>query len=173
MFPRLSIYLSNKGCIEFFASESFGFVRKVTNEIIQRRRQHLEVRNDFIQNMIEHQLDDEEVTTSSDSSSADGNCCYFDQNNNNIINNNNNNCNNKNKAALTNNEIISQSFLFMFAGYETASLTLAFIAYNLATHPECQSKLCKEVDDTLQQYVRENDLFLISGGLGKPIYSIL
>lgn len=47
LFPTIAIYLSNKGFIEFFASKSFRFVHELSNEIIQRRRNKLEVRKMF------------------------------------------------------------------------------------------------------------------------------
>ncbi|XP_003416647.1 cytochrome P450 3A9-like [Loxodonta africana] len=51
--------------------------------------------------------------------------------------------------ALTDVEITAQSIIFIFAGFETSSLTLSFIAYNLATHPEVQEKLQEEIDSAL------------------------
>ena len=48
--------------------------------------------------------------------------------------------------GLTENEILSQSVLFFFAGYETTSLTLHYMAYALALYPEEQDKLIEEVD---------------------------
>ncbi|XP_029942821.1 thromboxane-A synthase-like [Salarias fasciatus] len=51
------------------------------------------------------------------------------------------------KKMMTEDEIIGQGFVFLVAGYETSSNTLAFTCYLLAIHPECQSKVHQEVDD--------------------------
>ncbi|KAK2841991.1 hypothetical protein Q5P01_012191 [Channa striata] len=51
------------------------------------------------------------------------------------------------KKTMTEDEIVGQAFVFLLAGYETSSNTLAFTCYLLATHPECQRKVQQEVDD--------------------------
>ncbi|XP_030645925.1 thromboxane-A synthase [Chanos chanos] len=51
------------------------------------------------------------------------------------------------KRMMTEDEIVGQAFLFLLAGYETSSNTLAFVCYLLAVHPECQEKVQREVDD--------------------------
>uniref|UniRef100_A0A8W8NWF2 Thromboxane-A synthase n=1 Tax=Magallana gigas TaxID=29159 RepID=A0A8W8NWF2_MAGGI len=38
-------------------------------------------------------------------------------------------------------EIVGNSILFLLVGYDNTSNALAFTAYNLATHPDCQEKL--------------------------------
>ncbi|NP_001397406.1 thromboxane-A synthase isoform 4 [Mus musculus] len=43
-------------------------------------------------------------------------------------------------------EIVGQAFLFLIAGHEVITNTLSFITYLLATHPDCQERLLKEVD---------------------------
>ncbi|XP_046870586.1 thromboxane-A synthase isoform X2 [Hypomesus transpacificus] len=51
------------------------------------------------------------------------------------------------KRQMTEDEIVGQAFIFLLAGYETSSNTLAFICYLLAIHPDCQLRLQREVDD--------------------------
>lgn len=46
---------------------------------------------------------------------------------------------------LTSGEVVSQSFLFLLAGFETTSSALVFVTYLLATHPEVQDKLYSEI----------------------------
>ncbi len=48
---------------------------------------------------------------------------------------------------LTMEEMQAQIYVFLVAGYETTSTTLAFVAYYLALYPEIQSKLQQEVDE--------------------------
>ncbi|KAK2502976.1 hypothetical protein MC885_018043 [Smutsia gigantea] len=50
--------------------------------------------------------------------------------------------------ALTDMELVAQSIIFIFAGYETTSSVLSFIMYLLATHPDVQQKLQEEIDAT-------------------------
>ncbi|NWI63515.1 CP3A9 protein, partial [Todus mexicanus] len=51
--------------------------------------------------------------------------------------------------ALTDSEILSQAFIFIFAGYEPTSNTLCYLAYELAMHPDVQQKLLEEIDTVL------------------------
>ncbi|KAM6946134.1 thromboxane-A synthase [Aplochiton taeniatus] len=50
------------------------------------------------------------------------------------------------KRMMTEDEIVGQAFIFLLAGYETSSNTLAFTCYLLAVHPECQRRAQREVD---------------------------
>uniref|UniRef100_A0A4W4E5I4 Thromboxane-A synthase n=1 Tax=Electrophorus electricus TaxID=8005 RepID=A0A4W4E5I4_ELEEL len=56
------------------------------------------------------------------------------------------------KRMMTEDEIIGQAFIFLLAGYETSSNTMAFVSYLLAIHPPCQEKLQREVDDFYTKY---------------------
>ncbi|EHA98417.1 Cytochrome P450 3A13 [Heterocephalus glaber] len=51
--------------------------------------------------------------------------------------------------ALSDLELVAQSIIFIFAGYETTSSALSFIMYELATHLDVQKKLQQEIDTVL------------------------
>ncbi|KAJ7305927.1 hypothetical protein JRQ81_010293, partial [Phrynocephalus forsythii] len=51
--------------------------------------------------------------------------------------------------GLTDEEIIAQAIIFIFAGYEPSSNSLSFLAYSLATHPDVQQKIQDEIDSVL------------------------
>jgi cytochrome P450 family 9 len=44
-------------------------------------------------------------------------------------------------------DIIAQCFIFFFAGFETVSTTMTFMAYELVRNPEIQRKLQEEIDE--------------------------
>ncbi|XP_077372715.1 thromboxane-A synthase [Festucalex cinctus] len=56
------------------------------------------------------------------------------------------------KKVITEDEIVGQAFVFLLAGHETSSSTLAFTCYLLAIHPECQWRVQEEVDDFFSKH---------------------
>ncbi|KAJ3645299.1 hypothetical protein Zmor_022965 [Zophobas morio] len=56
----------------------------------------------------------------------------------------------KTKIDITDLEIAAQVITFFFAGFETVSGMLSFIAYELGANPEVQQRLIGEVDHTLE-----------------------
>lgn len=58
--------------------------------------------------------------------------------------------------GLTEEEIISQSIVFLLAGYETTSTTLAFAAYALVTNPHIQELVCREIDQNITEDVSQH-----------------
>ncbi|KAH9523612.1 hypothetical protein Btru_040452 [Bulinus truncatus] len=53
------------------------------------------------------------------------------------------------KSKLTPEEIVAQGIMLFIAGYETASSTLQFLLYELATHKEVMEKMTAEIDDVI------------------------
>lgn len=70
------------------------------------------------------------------------------------------------KKIITEDEIVGQAFVFLLAGYETSSNTLAFTSYLLAIHPECQCKVQEEVDDFFTRHVSAADNILVEDSCG-------
>lgn len=54
---------------------------------------------------------------------------------------------------LTMDEIVGQASLFLIVGHEFVRNMLSFITYLLATHPDCQERLLKEVDLFMEKHV--------------------
>ncbi|XP_015674991.1 cytochrome P450 3A29 [Protobothrops mucrosquamatus] len=52
------------------------------------------------------------------------------------------------EKALTDKEILAQSIIFIFGGYETMGSSLSFTSYCLAMHPDVQEKLYQEINET-------------------------
>lgn len=50
------------------------------------------------------------------------------------------------KSSITNEDITAQAFVFFFAGFESVSRTLCFMAYELAVNPDVQQKLRLEIN---------------------------
>lgn len=55
------------------------------------------------------------------------------------------------RKGLTEEEIASNAFLFLLAGYETVATTLSFTLFCLAAHPEHMQKVQQEVDAKLNK----------------------
>ncbi|KAJ8916090.1 hypothetical protein NQ315_004456, partial [Exocentrus adspersus] len=57
----------------------------------------------------------------------------------------------KTHKELSDMDITAQAMIFLFGGFDTASGLMCFLAYELATNPDVQDKLRKEVRDTLEE----------------------
>ncbi|KAK3088326.1 hypothetical protein FSP39_017639 [Pinctada imbricata] len=54
------------------------------------------------------------------------------------------------KISLTTSEIIANSLIFFFAGYETTATALSLLAYRVALNQEIQDRIFQEIDEKLQ-----------------------
>src|ERR1700733_2115172 len=67
--------------------------------------------------------------------------------------------------VLHTDETLSNIFIFMIAGYETTSTTLANSTYILATIPEIQDKLVDEIDQNNWDNLNEEDAYETAANL--------
>ncbi len=58
--PRLAVYLQKKG-YSMFPMDAVNYTTNIVNQVLARRRQHLERRNDFIQIMVDCEEEEEKV----------------------------------------------------------------------------------------------------------------
>ncbi|XP_078377061.1 cytochrome P450 3A24-like [Oculina patagonica] len=63
-------------------------------------------------------------------------------------------------SKLSDEEIVAQSMVFLLAGYETSSNTLAFTLYHLAVNPDVQDKLRTEIKEAMEYNAK------------KPLYEV-
>ncbi|KAF5300651.1 hypothetical protein FQA39_LY11112 [Lamprigera yunnana] len=59
--------------------------------------------------------------------------------------------NEKHTVMLTDDDITAQAFLFFFGGFETTSTLICFMSHELATNPDVQTKLQKEIDEATEK----------------------
>ncbi|KAL2100798.1 hypothetical protein ACEWY4_002559 [Coilia grayii] len=119
LFPSLAPLMEKMGFSIFSPSVLdyfYGAIQKIKD---QHDENDNNTRVDFLRLMMRSQISNEEAEKSSDEQPAKG---------------------------LTEHEILSQSFLFILAGYETTSTTLTSVAYNIATNADVLDKLVEEVD---------------------------
>lgn len=63
------------------------------------------------------------------------------------------------RRLLTTEELVAQCLLFLLAGYETTSTTLAYIMYEMSVNPEAQKKLQEEIDEHFPENVSWNGCY--------------
>lgn len=145
--PRLADFLTKHKMMNFFPTKSIAYLGQVTNEIVARRKANLDVRDDFIQIMIEYE----------DKVAAEEKQERQKREEQNRANPNNKEAkpwNGPLRKTLTVSERLSQSLQFLIAGYETTATALEFISYNLAMHQDVQDRLIQETDEILKKHVR-------------------
>lgn len=126
------------------------FVFNLSRELLNRRRNDNQFHNDLLQLLIETEVDENGSVVRGDDRRADGQSnslsplstlCLS------LISSDPKSWQRKTrlKAKLSDTEIIAQSWLFLLAGYETTSTSLAFCLYELALNQEVQQRLYEEL----------------------------
>jgi len=67
--------------------------------------------------------------------------------------------------VLHSNEVVSNVFLFMIAGYETTSTALAYSTYVLATLPKIQNTLIEEINQNKWDNINEEEAYETAANL--------
>ena len=62
-------------------------------------------------------------------------------------------------SRLSDEEVVAQSVVFLLAGYETSSNTLAFTLYYLVVNPEMQEKLRTQIREALETNAKKGCLY--------------
>ncbi|XP_047493086.1 cytochrome P450 9e2-like [Penaeus chinensis] len=126
IFPRLGNLLNMR-----FSVPATDFFTEVARETM-RTRQSGNKRGDFLDLLLEAEVstgDAEGITATQDDSKSS-----------------------QSKQALDELTIISQSVMFLVAGYDTTASTLAFASILLAKHPEIQQRLRQEISEIVEEH---------------------
>ncbi|KAG8176926.1 hypothetical protein JTE90_018709 [Oedothorax gibbosus] len=132
--------------LPFFPLETMNFFADVTLEIIQERKRTGQVRNDFLQLLmdtakeVEDDLKEEEPKGGDIASNYGG----LEDINPHIFKS-------VTSKSLSRNELVAQCVIFFIAGYDTTASTLSLASYFLALNPDVQEKVRAEVDEALKE----------------------
>ncbi|KAF5288093.1 hypothetical protein FQA39_LY15518 [Lamprigera yunnana] len=125
--------------LSFFPSSVSNFFYRLIKETMSRRAKEGFVRPDMIHLLLEARKGNEiqELEDSVDSGFAtakEHKIHYGDK---------------KRSLKLSDEDITAQALIFFFAGFETSSTLMSFMAYELALNSDVQKKLQNEIDETL------------------------
>ncbi|XP_070568647.1 cytochrome P450 3A9-like [Ptychodera flava] len=117
-----------------FPKKTIEFFSEVTEQAMKFRQSETEDTKhvDFLQLMMNAHKENDALELPDDEQLADKDIGYFKE------------------RGFTNQEILSNAFLFFTAGYETTSSCLACSAYLLAVNPDAQDKLIAEIDSVME-----------------------
>lgn len=134
IWPGLGEWLMNHNMLDVIDPKSIQYIEQLFEQIIEERKSKKEVRNDFIQTMLD---------LAENSDEADENQGKQENIKDGV---------NRQKKSMTNGEIMAQALLFMMAGSDTTGTALMHVSYLLAFNPEIQKKLFEEIESVLEKH---------------------
>ncbi|KAI4464070.1 cytochrome p450 [Holotrichia oblita] len=138
MFPQLCKTLK----ISLFPSDIYDFFVNLTKDTIKARETHGIVRPDMLNLLLEARKG-KKIEDSSNGVIDTGFATVEESS----IHTNAA----KPKQELTDMDIAAQAMIFFFAGFDSVSTLLCFMAYELVVNPDVQKRLQEEIDDTLKE----------------------
>ncbi|XP_044272842.1 cytochrome P450 9e2-like [Tribolium madens] len=128
--------------IPLFPRKVSNFFTRVVNENIESREKHGIVRPDMINLLLKlknNNLKHDDVGTVPDTGFASVEESEISKNEKLGL------------RKITNEDIAAQALLFFFAGYDSVSTLISYMAYELAVNPNVQTKLLEEIDETMEK----------------------
>ncbi|KAK9752572.1 Cytochrome P450 [Popillia japonica] len=145
--------------IRLFPSEIYDFFINLTKDTIKARETHGIVRPDMINLLLEARKGKKIDDTSNGVVDA-RNSKKIDDTSNGVVDTGfatvqesaiHNTSPTKQNQGLTDVDIAAQAMIFFFAGFDSVSTLLCFMAYELVVNPDVQKRLQEEIDDTLRE----------------------
>ncbi|GIX78249.1 cytochrome P450 3A21 [Caerostris darwini] len=141
--PRLMRWLG----IGLFAKDATGFFKNTTLQIMEQRKRSGQVRNDFLQFMMDtaKEVAEEQNWEAAEKEKADIASNYNESDAGHQI------FKAVTSKSLSMDELVAQCVIFFLAGYDTTASTLSFVTYQLAICQDVQDKLREEVDQAIKE----------------------
>ncbi|KAH9405750.1 Cytochrome P450 3A4, partial [Tyrophagus putrescentiae] len=153
-FPRWMLNIL--GIRTFFDEAPLEFFGNLTREMLKQRKESKVKRNDFIQLLLDSEVDEQQINSVNyDKLTIDN-----DQPDQQSIDAKNVSLSSSKKKTLSEVEIVAQCILFLIGGYETTSSTLSHALYLLAKNNEFQERLHDEIVEALEGLKENSEKYI-------------
>ncbi|GFT91052.1 cytochrome P450 3A31 [Nephila pilipes] len=142
LFPKLMRLFK----IPIFPPTAMNFFKDVTLQIIEERRRTGQIRNDFLQLLMDtaKEVSEDPKSEFNQLDNDDTAAVYGEVDTNHQV------FKSVTKKNLSMDELVAQCVIFFIAGYDTTGSTLSFATYLLALNQDIQEKAYQEIAEVLQ-----------------------